>query len=116
MIRSILVPTNFSANEMKAALYAASIAEKSGAMVYLLHVIEPITDSIRQPHPLHDRLLEEITKNRIIEMKTFQSDMVAACAGIKTETEIAKVMTITSILDFAERQQINLIVMGTKRC
>jgi len=114
LIRSILVPTDFSANAMKAALYAASVAQKSGAMVYLLHVIEPVTDSIRQPYPMHDRLLEEIANNRIKEMKTFQSDMAVACPGIKTETEIAKGMTITSILDFAEGQQIDLIVMGTK--
>lgn len=114
MIRSILVPIDFSANAMKAALYAASVAQKSGAMVYLLHVIEPVTDSIRQPYPLHDRLLEEITNNKIKEMNTFQSDLAAACPAIKTETEIAKGMTITSILDFAEGQQIDLIVMGTK--
>jgi nucleotide-binding universal stress UspA family protein len=114
MIRSILVPTDFSANAMKAAMYAASIAQKSGAMVYLLHVIEPVTDSIRQPYPLHDRSLEEITNNMIKEMKTFQGDMAVTCPGIKTESEIAKGMTITSILDFAEGQQIDLIVMGTK--
>ena len=114
MIRSILVPTDFSANAMKAALYAASIAEKSGAMVYLLHAIDPATDSIRQPYPLQDRLLEVITNNRIKEMKTFQSDMAATCPLIKTETKIASGMTITSIFDFADRQQIDLIVMGTK--
>lgn len=114
MIRSILVPTDFSANAMKAAQYAASIAEKSGAMVYLLHVIEPIEDSIRQPFPLYEKLKEEIANNRNKEMETFQSDMAAAYPGIKTETEIAKGMTTTAILDFAEGQQIDLIVMGTK--
>lgn len=114
MIRSILVPTDFSPNAMKAAQYAAEIAKRSGAMVYLLHVIEPVTDSIRQPYPLHDRLLEEIANNRIKEMKTFQNDMTAACPGIKTETEIAKGTITTAVLDFAEGQQIDLIVMGTK--
>jgi nucleotide-binding universal stress UspA family protein len=114
MIRSILVPTDFSANAMKAALYAGSVAQKSGATVYLLHVIEPVTDSIRQPYPLQERLMEEITNNRIKEMKIFQSDLAIACPVVKTETEIAKGMTITSILDFAEGQQIELIIMGTK--
>jgi len=114
MIRSILVPTDLSANAMKAALYAASVAQKAGAVVYLLHVIEPVTDSIRHPYPLHDRLLEEITNNRIREMKIFQSDMAVACPDTKTETEIVKGITITSVLDFAEGQQIDLIVMGTK--
>jgi hypothetical protein len=49
MIRSVIVTTNFSANAMKAGLYAAPVAQKSGAMVFLLHVTELVTDSIRQP-------------------------------------------------------------------
>jgi nucleotide-binding universal stress UspA family protein len=99
---------------MKAAPYVASIAQKSGAMVYLLHVIEPIEDSIRQPSPLYEKLKEEIANNRIKEMNTFQGDLAAACPSIKTETKIAKGTTTTAIIDFAEGQQIDLIVMGTK--
>jgi nucleotide-binding universal stress UspA family protein len=114
MIRSILVPTDFSENAMKASQYAANIALKSGAIVYLLHVLEPIEDSIRQPFPLYEKLKGEIANNRIKEMKTFQNNVVAACPGIKTETVIAKGTITTAILDFAERQQIELIVMGTK--
>jgi nucleotide-binding universal stress UspA family protein len=114
MIRSILVPTDFSANAMKAAQYAASIAQKSVAMVYLMHVIEPIEDSIRQPFPLYEKLIGEIENNSIKEMNTFQGDLAAACPSIKTETEIVKGTTTSAIIDFAERQQIDLIVMGTK--
>lgn len=40
MIRSILVPTGFPANSIKAAAYAAAIARRTGAAVDLLHVID----------------------------------------------------------------------------
>ncbi len=114
MVQFILVPTDFSANAMKAALYAASIAGKSGARVYLLHVVEPITDSIGRPFPMHEKLMEEIVDNRIKEMKVFRDDMDTAVPGLKTEAEIIKGSTITSILEFAEGHKIDLIVMGTK--
>lgn len=114
MILSILVPTDFSLNAMKAALYAASIAEKSGAKVYLLHVVEPITDSLGLAYPMQEKLMEDIADNRINEMSVFQKDMAAAAPGIKSEAEIVQGSTITSILDFAEGHKIDLIVMGTK--
>jgi nucleotide-binding universal stress UspA family protein len=114
MINSILVPTDFSVNAMKAAQYAAFIARKNGAMVYLLHVIEPVTDNIRQPYPLHHKLEKEILNNRSKEIKIFQSDMAGAGKVIKTKTEIVKGITITTILNYAEGKKIDLIIMGTK--
>jgi nucleotide-binding universal stress UspA family protein len=114
MIRSILVPTDFSANAMKAALYAASIAEKSGAMIYLLHVIEPVAGNINEFYLLDEKYIEDITSDRINAMNTFQQELAAAHPAIKTATEIAKGMTIASIIDFTEVQQIDLIVPGTK--
>jgi nucleotide-binding universal stress UspA family protein len=41
-IRSILVPIDFSASSTKALKYAAAFAERFGAKLTLLHVIEPI--------------------------------------------------------------------------
>jgi len=113
-MKKILIPTDFSGNAMKAAQYAAAIATKSGATIYLLHVIEPITDSIRQPYPLQDRLQEEIASNRMSELDTLQKFLAQQYPGIKTETELAKGTVITSVLDFANSNQVNLIVMGTK--
>ncbi|MBL7747084.1 MAG: universal stress protein [Chitinophagaceae bacterium] len=52
-MKNILVPTDFSVYAKKAALYASEIASNNGSKIYLLHVIEPVTDSIRQPYPLH---------------------------------------------------------------
>lgn len=51
-MKKILVLTDFSENALKACLYAAEIAQKSGATIFLLHIIEPVIDKIRQPYPL----------------------------------------------------------------
>jgi nucleotide-binding universal stress UspA family protein len=113
-MKKILVPTDFSANAMKAVLYAAEIAKKSGATVYLMHVIEPVTDRIHQPYALHERLENEIANNRLNELDTLQKSITISYPGVKTETEIAKGMVTNSIADFAGNTQIDLIVMGTK--
>ena len=113
-MKKILVPTDFSANAMKAAVYAAEIAKKNGATIFLLHTIEPVADSIRQPFPLHERYLTEVTNARLRELELSRSAIATTYPDIKIETELAKGTVSTSILDFAEGQQIDLIVMGTK--
>jgi nucleotide-binding universal stress UspA family protein len=113
-MQKILVPTDFSDNAMKAASYAAEIAKKTGAIVFLLHVIEPVTDSIRQPYPLHERLQEEIANNRLRELNAVQKSITQKYPDIKTETELAKGTVITSVVDFSESNYVDLIVMGTK--
>lgn len=74
-MQKILVPTDFSANAMKAVLYAAEIAKKNNTAVYLLDVIEPVTDRIHQPFALHERLEEEIANNRLNELVTLQKSI-----------------------------------------
>src|SRR5438045_2721397 len=41
-IRSILVPVDFSAPSVKALKYAAAFAERFGAKLTLIHIVEPM--------------------------------------------------------------------------
>lgn len=113
-IRKILVPTDFSPTARKAALYAAGMAGKGEATIFLLHVIEPVTDSIRQPYPLHEKLQKEISKNRMNELGLLLQSISLACPSIKIEKAIVTGTVTTAILDFAENNQMDLVVMGTK--
>lgn len=112
-MQKILVPTDFSTPAAKAVTYATEIAKKNGAAIYLLHVIEPITDRIRQPYPLQERLHEEITNNRLSELNSIKNNLAEIQPGLKIETELVHGTVITSLLAFAEKQQMDLIVMGT---
>lgn len=62
----------------KAVTYTVELARGTGAAIYLLHVIAPVIDSIRQPYALHERLQEEIENARLQELK-FLKD---ACADV----------------------------------
>lgn len=113
-MRKILVPTDFSDNAMKACFYAAEIAQKSEATIYLLHVIEPVIDRIRQPYPLHERLEEEIVKNRFSEVNAIRRSVLSLFPSIKIESELARGSVATSIFECARKKDADLIVMGTK--
>lgn len=113
-MQKILVPTDFSDNAMKAVLYAAEIAKMNKATVYLLHVMEPVDDRIRQPFGLHEKYLEMVAGSEMEKLEAVQQAMRSNYPEVKTVTELAKGTVINSILDFAESTQVNLIVMGTK--
>ena len=113
-MKKIIVPTDFSANAMKAVTYAAEIAKRTGATIYLLHVIAPVTDSIRQPYALHERLQEEIANARLSELQSLKNTLADVYPDLTIETELAKGTVTTSILDYAENLQADLIIMGTQ--
>lgn len=113
-MKKIIVPTDFSANAMKAVTYAAEIARRSGAVIYLLHVMEPIIDKIRQPYPLHERLQEEIACARLSELNALKDTLAEAYPDLTLKTELAKGTVTTAILNIAEHLRADLIVMGTQ--
>lgn len=106
-MKKILVPTDFFDNARNAVQYATEIAIKSGTSLYLLHVIEPVIDKIRQPYPFHEKLEEEIANNGVGELKALQKSIAQMYPGIKTEIELAKGTVITSVLDFPESNQVD---------
>jgi nucleotide-binding universal stress UspA family protein len=112
-VQKILVPTDFSATAMKAVTYAAEIAQKTGAVIFLLHVIEPIAEGLRQHHALYERLHEENTNAGLSELDTMQKSIAEFYPTIKIKTELAKGTVINSIVAFADEEQMDLIVMGT---
>jgi nucleotide-binding universal stress UspA family protein len=113
-MKRILIPTDFSKNFTKALTYAGEIAQRTGAVIYLLHVIEPVIDRIRQPFPLHEKLQEEIVKARLADLQTTKRSMAGMYPGLTIETKLTKGTVTTSILDCAENIQADLIVMGTQ--
>lgn len=112
-MQKILVPTDFSTAAMKAVTYAAEIAQKTGAVIFLLHVIEPVAEGLRQHYPLHERLHEENANAGFSELDNMQKSVAEIYPNVKIKTELAKGTVINSILAFANEQQMDLIVMGT---
>lgn len=113
-MKKILVPTDFSANAMKAAIYSAEIARRTGAIVYLLHVIEPVTYRIRRPYPLHERLEYEIEDARMRALQTVKDALSETSRDVCIETAVTKGFATKAIVEYSEHLKADIVVMGTK--
>ena len=109
-MKKILVPTDFSRNALKAVTYAAEIAEKSGAVIYLLHVIEP---SINMVTMQTDSSGKEVLNERGRKLIVLQKTVAGIYPGIKVIIHLLGGKPIDSILKYTEMENMDLIVMGT---
>ena len=111
--KKILVPTDFSAHSQEAVRTAADVAQKYGASIALVHVYEPVAYTLPEGYVL-------VTPQQLVDLNTEFDRRLAAA---KKEAEAAGARTVTTellqgpppyeIVDFAERNAIDLIVMGT---
>ena len=114
-INRILVPVDFSAHSEKAIRYATTLANRFGAQVTLLHVVEdPFVTGAWQAEafvPNMPELLNDLVKAadaQIAELKTrLLSQGTIAQAAVITGQPAREIVT------HAEAGRFDLIVMGT---
>lgn len=120
-IKRILVPHDGDQMSDKAVLYAGELAKALGAEIKLLYVIE----EIEVPATLllgNDRVLIESARRSIAReleqnWKRFAQEKVKALStekvGVSTEVKIGN--AAEQILKFSKENNIDLIVMGSRR-
>lgn len=113
-MKSILVPTDFSDTALKAVLYAAEIARKSGATVCLLHAAELSHENIYQPFPLHEKYNELFKEEGSDELLELAKTITKLYEDIKVEIALIKSDVANNIIAFCNTHRFDLIVMGTK--
>jgi len=110
-MQKILVPTDFSDNALKAVAQACEIAKKTNAVIHLLHVVEP---SLNMATMQTDQ-----SGKKVVADKSESLDLsLKAIAEVYPDVKIAPFLVsgnvIPSILKYAEKENPDLIVMGTK--
>jgi nucleotide-binding universal stress UspA family protein len=113
-LKRILVPTDFSKFSQNALSYAAALAEKFGAELYLLHVVQnigvmipdmvnvvpPIMPSNEQMTGAVREALDRVIKDNKLER-------------FKPKPEVRLGTPFYEIIQFAKETNADLIVMGT---
>lgn len=117
MIRKILVPMDASKYSVAAANYAIDLAKACDASVILIHVVET--------HPYYslpyyltsgaDRALEKDIE-KVVEDWLAKTEEVAKKQNVNIKHEILfrSKSIVGSIVSYAERNKVDLIIMGTK--
>lgn len=113
-MKTILVPTDFSANAMKAAFYAAEIARQSGATVYFLHVPELGHEKVHQPFSLRRKYDQLVYEERLNELQNFDQAIRVIYKQVKTKIKLLTGSTVQAICKFCDEHPADLIVMGTQ--
>jgi nucleotide-binding universal stress UspA family protein len=110
IMKKILVPTDFSKNALKAITYASEIAQKTGATLYLMHAIEP---SINMATMQSDSSKPGVIKERSSKLKLSRDTVASIYPGVNVVTHLSGGNTVDSILAFSEKENVDLIIMGT---
>jgi nucleotide-binding universal stress UspA family protein len=92
--RDILFATDFSEASRPAGQTAAAVARHFGARLHVLHVVPPVTDPTPAPEAL---------RAVVADLET----------GLAIVTAIASGRVAPQIVDYARRNSIDLVVLGT---
>ncbi len=112
-IKNILLPTDFTEGARAALPYAVDLAKAYGAKLYIVHVIYDVSAAtgLHVPHVSLDAMYEEMQKGAEKEIGKFGAEELSGLRD--TETRILIGVPYEEILNFAQENGIDLIIMGT---
>lgn len=111
--KKILLPTDFTASSETAARYALTIAKRFKSKVYVIHVVETMEDvaGFYVPHLSFDSLHGEMIEGAASHLKRFCAKRLRGFTNF--ETVIKEGKPYQGIVEFAEKNSMDLIVIGS---
>lgn len=113
-LHRILVPTDFSKHSEVALNYALALAEKFGARLFLLHVVQDlalfIPDAVAVAPPIAPPVEQFTAAARDALERVVQANNLE---GGNVQREVREGAPFYEIIRFAKETAIDLIVMGT---
>lgn len=109
MFQNVLVPVDFTEKNVRAIDLARDLANDSGGRVILLHVIETLDLPFEELESFYQKL-EERARQELDQ----QADRLRA-AEMEFDLELRYGKRAHEIIDFAEENPVDLIVMSSHR-
>lgn len=112
-VERILFPTDFSEGSSHALPYAVDLAKHYDAKLSILHVVYDITQAtgVHIPHISTDEVFKELNEWAMNEMESCCIEEIRGLPNV--ERKVVKGIPYEEILNFAEEEEIDIIVMGT---
>ncbi len=112
-LKKILVPFDGSDDAYGAARFAARLAEATGAALHLIHVLEPNPYGVMGASALSPDKLQRL--QREAEEQAFGTVLkTPELARLQPVTEVQAGKPSLQIVRYAEQENIDLIVMGSR--
>lgn len=109
-LQKILTPTDFSEFSKHALHYGREFAERFGATLHLLHVID---ESLAMPDPLMGSPVSDIEQRDLQRNAEASLASLPEVEGMDTVRAIHVGTPFVEIVRYAKQNEIDLIVMGT---
>ncbi len=112
-VTSILVPTDFSENAVKALALAKEVARGSKAMLHVIHVVEPVVYPADWSYAQvgFADIEQELQTNAEKELGTLAEALKAE--GFSVETAVRKGRASDEICNYAKEHAISILAIGT---
>lgn len=114
-MRRILVPVDFSTTSKKAFRFAVDIAAKTQGIIMLIHFFTPVKKSVfgsQESAEEKNKTLEINAQKRLKRLK--KKVLEESGADVVVSTILGRTPVVQNILDYAEKNHIDMIVMGTQ--
>lgn len=108
-IKNIITPVDLEEHSNKILEYAAYMADKLGARLTLIHVVEPFHSMV--DIELGSSTLDKYMENRLQTASEFLEKLAAPYP--ECTTEILQGVTVDAIVDFAKSKKAEMIIIGT---
>jgi nucleotide-binding universal stress UspA family protein len=108
-ITHIITPVDLEEHSNKLIEYAAYMADKLGAKLTLIHVLEPIHTIV--DIEMGSSTLEKYTENRLQTARDFLQKLAAPYP--ECTTKILQGVIVDAIVDFAKSKKAEMIIIGT---
>ncbi len=125
-IKKILYATDLTRNSAFAFQYALEMAQKHGAKIVILHVVEPIPPMVRhyvkgfvdeikwdEKAQYEQQVAVEQIKNRLRVFCDRQSKICLPCLELISETLVRPGHPVEEILKAADEQACDILILGT---